>query len=156
MKKSRILALAMAVVICMTGCGSDSTDTKTETKELTITEAATEEIKQELPFNITISNNYRNDTTGNWRKASYAETAYVMEDYAVDYYKIYFGSNDEIHFVWNASLGTVTQITYVLGELEVATFEYVSGEEHDANKACSGMMLKDVMINIETGEVEEL
>lgn len=63
-----------------------------------------------------------------------------------------FVSDDEIHGVWNATLGTMTCIKVMSGLLFVDTYEYVDGEEHDANLMFSGMLLDSKIIDKETGE----
>ena len=63
-----------------------------------------------------------------------------------------FTSDDEIHAVWNATLGTMASIKAMSGLLFIDTFEYVKGEEHDAKLLFSGMLLDSLILNIETGE----
>lgn len=40
--------------------------------------------------------------------------------------------------------------------LDVAIMEYVDKEEHDAALACSGMLLAEYHVNIESGEIEKI
>ena len=63
-----------------------------------------------------------------------------------------FRSDEEIHAVWNATLGTMTSIKAMSGLLFIDTFEYVDGEEHDAKLLFSGMLLDSQIIDIETGK----
>ena len=68
-----------------------------------------------------------------------------------------FKSNDEIHAIVNFNLKTTAKLSMLTDELlEVTTYEYVKGEEHDADKLFTGMLLTDITININTGEVEQL
>ena len=40
--------------------------------------------------------------------------------------------------------------------LDVSIMDYVDKEEHDAALACSGTLLKEYHVNIDTGEIEEI
>ena len=108
-----------------------------------------------LGFNVTFSKTYRNDTTGNWRLARIAENINI-EEYAVDYYNNYFESDTEVHIIINFSLNTTTCITVMGNLLDVTIMEYVDKEEHDAVIACTGTLLKEYHVNIDTGEIEEI
>lgn len=63
-----------------------------------------------------------------------------------------FSSPEEIHGVWNATLGTTTCIKAMSGLLFVDTYEYVDGEEHDAKILFSGTLLDSKIVDIATGE----
>ncbi len=105
---------------------------------------------------ISFSKSVRNDKTGNWRIAQFAE-AIDFNEYAVSYYQKYFKSDDEVHFVINRTYGTISRLNAVLGEwLYITTFEYVEGEEHDANQLMSGMMLSNYVVSLKTGEIEKI
>ncbi len=108
-----------------------------------------------LGFNVDFSKTYRNDVTGNWRLARIAENIDI-EEYALDYYKNYFEADNEIHIIINFSLNTTTRIMVMGNLLDVATMEYVEKEEHDAALACSGMLLNEYHISIDTGEIEKI
>ncbi len=97
----------------------------------------------------------RNDTTGNWR---FSATAYNVPpaDFAFEYYQMMFSSDDEIHAIWNATLGTMTRVSVMSGLLFVDTMEYVDGEQHDANLLFSGMLLDSRVLDAATGEEVEL
>lgn len=97
----------------------------------------------------------RNDVTGLWRR-SVTSDSLVPADYALEYYERMFVSDDEIHSIWNATLKTTTKITAGFGLLHVDTYEYVDGEEHDAKIMFSGLHLGKQIIDLETGEVEEV
>lgn len=111
--------------------------------------------KELLGFNVMFSKTYRNDTTGNWRLARIAEDIKI-EEYALDYYNNYFESDDEIHIIINFTLNTTTRIAVMENLLDVSIMEYVDKEEHDAKLACSGMLLAEYYINIESGEIEKI
>lgn len=116
---------------------------------------ATEENENPLGFNVSFSDTYRNDVTGNWRLARIAENIDI-EEYAVKYYNNYFKSDNEIHIVINFTLNTTTRITVMGNLLDVSIMEYVDKEEHDAKLACSGMLLSEYHVNIDTGEIEKI
>lgn len=127
-------------------------ESSSEVLSSTSTEPANED---PLGFNVMFSDTYRNDVTGNWRLARIAEDINI-EEYAVDYYNNYFESDSEIHIIINFTLNTTTRITVMGNLLDVSIMEYVDKEEHDAKLACSGMLLKEYHVNIDTGEIEEI
>lgn len=103
-------------------------------------------------FEITLFySSVRNDVTGNWRLSAGASSIPISEC-ALEYYDAMFTSDDEIHAVWNSTLGTMTSIKVMSGLLFIDTFEYVKGEEHNAKLLFSGMLLNSLILNIETGE----
>lgn len=108
-----------------------------------------------LDFNVSFSKSYRNDVTGNWRLANIAEQIDI-EKYALQYYQNYFESDQEVHIIINFTLKTTTRITVIGNMLDVSIMEYVDKEEHDAKVACSGELLKEYFVNIDTGEIEEI
>lgn len=108
----------------------------------------------DLTFNF--EDSVRNDSTGKWKISKIAESA-DPTDYALDYYKTLFSSDDEIHAIINFSKNTTSKISVLSPELlDVTIQEYVDGEEHDANLLFSGNLLKEYHINTSTGEVEEI
>ena len=135
-----------------------SNDTNTQPEEIEKTEndesqstialddsSAQESSSDPLGFNVMFSKTYRNDTTGNWRLARIAENINI-EEYAVDYYNNYFESDSEIHIIINFTLNTTTRITVMGNLLDVSIMDYVDKEEHDAALACSGTLLKNIML----------
>lgn len=125
------------------------------TSPLTSPSESKVENENPLGFNVDFSKTYRNDVTGNWRLARIAENINI-EEYALDYYKNYFEADNEIHIIINFSLNTTTRIMTMGNLLDVTTMEYVKKEEHDAALACSGMLLSEYHVNIDTGEVEKI
>lgn len=102
------------------------------------------------------SDNVNNDVTGKWRISKVATTRKAT-DYALEYYKTLFSSDDEIHGIVNFTDSTTIRITSVLSDtINVSVLSYVDGEEHDAKLLFSGDLLEDYWINIETGEVEDI
>ena len=108
-----------------------------------------------LGFNVVYSDSYRNDVTGKWRLSKIAENIDI-ENYALDYYKNYFKSDDEIHIIVNFTRNTTTRINAIGTLLDVAIMDYVDGEEHDAKLACSGTLLAEYHVNIDTGEITKV
>lgn len=91
------------------------------------------------------------DVTGLWRIAATSDN-FVAEENAVEYYRAFFASDDEVHAVWNATLGTMTRITCSGGILSASTLEYVDGEEHSAKTLFSGAVLSTTNYNAVTGD----
>lgn len=104
---------------------------------------------------ILFDTSVRNDTTGRWRLMRIASSKNIL-DYAVDYYKAYFESDDEIHFVVNFSLNTTTVIARYADYLDITIHEYVKGEEHDAKILGGGDVLKEYWVYIDSGEIVDL
>lgn len=96
-----------------------------------------------------------NDVTGRWRLALVSD-GLDMEKYAVSYYQTYFESDAEIHFVVDFTRNTTTKITYVLGSLSVDVYDHADGEEHDAKVMPSGTKLASYLVDVATGEIEEV
>lgn len=104
---------------------------------------------------ITFFGDYQNDVTGNWKRAT-TSAIFDPQDYALSYYDTYFGSNDETHFIVNFTMNTTTRISNIGGVLDVSIYDYVDGEEHDADKACSGTLLNEYNVDIGTGEITKI
>ncbi len=98
----------------------------------------------------------RNDTTGKWKVCSIAESAFDVPKYASSYYKKYFKSNDEVHFIVNFTSKTTTRITCLTNFLDIAIHEYVDKEEHDAKVLCSGQLLNEYHVYLDNGDVEKI
>lgn len=159
------------VAIALIGSAIGNSDTKTSTDsqianvsvttsepdvtaESEITENSTME-DDPLGFNVLFSDSYNNDVTGNWRLARISENINI-EEYALDYYNNYFQSDDELHIIINFTLNTTTRISVIGNILDVSILEYVDKEEHDAKLACSGMLLNEYHVNIDSGEIEKI
>lgn len=174
--KKKILIVCLICTLGLSACSSSSdteaaqdtqsveteteTQTESETPEVTQEQESEPEISEEpeedpLGFNVMFSATYRNDTTGNWRLARIAEDIDI-ENYAVDYYNNYFTSDDEIHIIINFTRNTTTRINKLGNLLDVTIMEYVDGEEHDAKIACSGDLLAEYQVDIDSGEIEKI
>lgn len=91
-----------------------------------------------------------NDVTGNWRELVVYSNKPVDADLAMEYYDAYFDSDDEIHWITNLYLKTVTRLSKMGNILNVATSEYQDGEENDAKKLGGGMALGSFAVDMDT------
>lgn len=114
-----------------------------------------EEADKPLGFNLSYTDSYRNDVTGKWRLSKIAEDIDI-EKYALDYYKNYFNSDDEIHIIVNFTRNTTARINVMGNLLDVSIMDYVDGEEHDAKIACSGTLLSEYHVNIDNGNIKSI
>lgn len=97
----------------------------------------------------------RNDVTGNWRISTIAESIDIQE-YVVSYYYKYFTSDTEIHAIVNFTYNTTTKISVMGNSLDVCIYDYVDGEEHDAKLLFGGTLLKEYLVDIDNGNIEEI
>lgn len=93
-----------------------------------------------------------NDVTGKWRLSTVSTTC-AIENYALDYYKKLFKSDDEIHAIINFTDNTTSCLSIVGGELNVTVHQYITGEENDAKILFGGSVIAQYYINLTTGEV---
>lgn len=98
----------------------------------------------------------RNDKTGNWRYSAFSESGLDISEYALSYYKEYFKADKEIHAVINFADKTTTRINCSGEMLFVTVYEYVDGEEHDADLMFSGNIISDYIVYTDNGDVEVL
>lgn len=180
--KQKIIIIALASCMFMfVACGANTTDepvveqdetmaeeTNTEdsvidTEETIIEENDASEDKEALRdafedeiggSGLTFYSNVHNDNTGNWRVAVIYTSENIV-DHAVNYYNAYYGTDDEVHFICNLGLRTTTRFNVYDGVIYASTFDYVDGEEHDANVLPGGDLVTSYSVNIETGEIEE-
>lgn len=102
------------------------------------------------------STTVRNDVTGKWRMAKISTSEDILE-YAKSYYENNFRSDDETHAIVNLTLKTTTCVSKLFdGIINVTIHEYIKGEEHDAKKLFSGMVLGDYWIYLDNGDIEEI
>ena len=158
-KKWWFWVIIVVILAAIFGNSGTNDSVKDETKDaISSTEQQTEEKQDNSTSKDDISfvvSNVRNDVTENWRIATIAENI-EMQDYALDYYKEYFKSDDEIHAIVNFNYKTTTKISVMGNLLDVSVYEYVDKEEHDAKLLFSGMLLKEYHVNKDTGEIEEI
>lgn len=96
-----------------------------------------------------------NDVTGNWRYITIAENTDFIE-YALSYYNTYFEDDNEIHAIVNFTNKTTTKISVLGNMLDVTIYEYVDGEEHDANLMYSGMVYSEYFVYLDNGDIEQI
>lgn len=134
------------------------------TIEVTTPEAADEsDLKKNFDKSFSDSasifdNEVRNDKTGKWRLYK-TSTSEDIVNHAVDYYKAYFASDSELHFIINFHpQQNSTTVIRVIDEntLNVTEHEYVAKEEHDANELGGGNVIADYFVDIETGAIEKI
>lgn len=106
-----------------------------------------------LGFKVIFRRIYRNDATGKLRSAQIPEDISI-EEYAVDYYNNYFTFDDEVHIVINKNTRTTARITYESGMLNIRIMKYVDGEEYDAEIACTGELIKEYNVDVNTEKIE--
>lgn len=106
-------------------------------------------------INIDFENSVRNDSTGKWRLARIADNINI-EEYALDYYKNYFESDDEIHAVVNFTNNTTTNLSCFGDMLFVTTYNYVDKEEHDADLLFTGEKISEFCVYIDNGDIEKV
>ncbi len=94
----------------------------------------------------------KNDKTGKWRLTRLS-TGKKITEYAVSYYKAYFGSDEEVHAVINDADHTTSSILRYGDSLLVDVHEYANNEENDASILCIGALKSAWLINIQTGAV---
>ena len=99
--------------------------------------------------------NVNDDITGNWRM-TYVDTKETAEDYAIAYYKEYFKSDNEIHFLVNQHLKTTAVISKFNNQLDVRIYEYTLGEEYSADTIASGIFYGEWYVHLDTGEIQKL
>lgn len=99
--------------------------------------------------------NVNDDITGNWRM-TYVDTKETAEEYAIAYYKEYFKSDNEIHFLVNQHLKTTAVISKFNNQLDVRIYEYTLGEEYSADTIASGIKYGEWYVHLETGEIKQL
>ena len=156
-----LLALAFSLTACGGSASSTASSVASSTPVSSVSESVTPETDSTsaesspldgVNFSVT---KVRNDATGNWRISCIDENL-DMSGYALDYYKQYFTSDSEIHFIVNFNYNTTTKIMVMGGDLDVTVQEYVAKEEHDAKVLGSGTVLAEYFVNIETGEIEKV
>lgn len=91
------------------------------------------------------------DVTGLWRRSG-TRSNVPPSEFAIEYYRTMFSSDEEIHAVWNTSLNTTTRISVSSNCLFVDTYKYVKNEERDAKALFSGELLDSLVIDLDTGK----
>lgn len=151
MKIKRLLLAMTITSFILAGCGDKKTDAQKKVDEM-------------IGDDISIMENVRDDTTGNFRYVSIVSSA-SAEEWADDYYKAYFKDKDEIHFIVNFGNKTTNVIRTLAsdkdspadgGIIDLTIKEHVDKEELSAKTLGDGMMYGEYMIDTDTGKVEQL
>lgn len=116
---------------------------------------ADESMKFTESIYFTYKSSVPNDVTGKWRLST-TSTSFDIASYALNYYKTYFKSDDEIHAVINKSNGTTSSLSVVAGQLNVTVHRYIDEEENDAKILFSGDVISQYYIDMNTGEVSKV
>ena len=132
--------------------GQDSAPEESVEQSAQLEEESTE---NPLGFSVTFNSEYPNDVTGNWRLAMITEDIDI-ENYVLDYYNNYFTADKEVHIIINFARNTTTRINKFGNILYVTIMDYVDTEEHDAKLACTGNLLAEYHVDIESGEIEKI
>ena len=129
-------------------------DVSEETQENTYAavESADTSVLDDMDIKV---RNVNDDITGNWRM-TYVDTKETAEEYAIAYYKEYFKSDNEIHFLVNQHLKTTSVISKFNNQLDVRIYEYALGEEYSADTIASGIKYGEWYVHLETGEIKQL
>ena len=130
----------ICLLLALAGCG------KSEEKQLQ------DSLKDEI--SLSYLGDVHNDKTGKWKLAECVTTE-EMSTYLPEYYAAYFGSDDEVHALVNFSNNTTSCIKVSDSNLMIEVHEYVKGEELDAGKLFSGMLIKTYVMDKETGEITD-
>ena len=131
-----------------------SVDVPEETQENTYAavESADTSVLDDMHIKV---RNVNDDITGNWRM-TYVDTKETAEEYAIAYYKEYFKSDNEIHFLVNQHLKTTAVISKFNNQLDVRIYEYTLGEEYSADTIASGIFYGEWYVHLDTGEIQKL
>ncbi len=97
----------------------------------------------------------QNDVTGNWRISTIAENIDI-EYYALDYVKRYLHNKSQVHAIVNFTRNTTTSIKKYGNIIYVDIYDYVKGEEHDANRLFTGTLLQQYFVYIDNGDIEKI
>lgn len=89
-------------------------------------------------------------------RRSKQDSNYMLCDNCRKKYKLTNNHSNEYHIIINFTLNTTSNITVIGNLLDVTTYDYVDQEEHDAKLACSGTLLSEYHVNIDTGEIEKI
>lgn len=104
-------------------------------------------------MDINLTEKIKKDPTGNIRLAKVTGEK-PAEEYALDYYKMYFKDDKEVHAIINYTLNTTACITSVGNKINVRIYEHVDGEENDAKKLFTVEKYAEYNVSKETGTIE--
>ena len=170
-KKRNVMAVILIaiIVICIIGimakkpAGDDkpANDKKETVESLTISDSSEKETETTGKsatidgVDVIFSDNVKNDATGNARLAKVTGEKSV-EEYVLDYYKMYFKSDQEVHAIVNYTLNTTACVTSVGDKINVRIYEHIDGEEQDAKKLFTGEKYAEYNVDKETGTIDKV
>jgi len=170
-KRRNVMAVILIaiIVICIIGimakkpAGDDkpATDKKETVESLTLSsnsEKETETTGKSATIDgvdVIFSDNVKNDATGNARLAKVTGEKSV-EEYVLDYYKMYFKSDQEVHAIVNYTLNTTACVTSAGDKINVRIYEHIDGEEQDAKKLFTGEKYAEYNVDKETGAIDKV
>lgn len=96
--------------------------------------------------------NVPQDTTSMFRMLVTYSDVEIDKDLAIEYTNAYISSDNQIHFIVNPSLRTTTRINKLGNLIFVTQHEYIDEEENDLNLLSDGEVVKEFILNLETGE----
>lgn len=94
---------------------------------------------------LVYSESVNKDVTGKWRCILITDDIDI-KDYAWSAFEKYKKTDEDIIGVINFTKKTSTSIKDLGGFLDVSTYEYIKGEEHDAKEMFGGMLLEEYFI----------
>ena len=150
MEKKRIAAIAAsaALAITLAGCGGSSQPSSSAT---TPEMAALEESAGQFLY----TDDVHGDKTGNWHCFTY-HSASEPVDIASAYASAYGVQPGEVHALVNLGTKVSANLTTDGSVLYVDEYEYVQGEENDAEKMFTGQALSKYIVHLDSGEIEKL
>jgi hypothetical protein len=170
-KRRNVMAVILIaiIVICIigimakkpTGDDKHATDKKEKVESLTISDSSekeTETTEKSVAIDgvdVIFSDNVKNDATSNTRLAKVTGEKSV-EKYVLDYYKMYFKSDQEVHAIVNYTLNTTACVTSVGDKINVRIYEHIDGEEQDAKKLFTGKKYAEYNVDKETGTIDQV
>ena len=170
-KRRKVMAVILIaiIVICIIGImakkpeGDDkpATDKKETVESLTISDSSEKETETTGKVvaidgvDVIFSDNVKNDATGNVRLAKVTGEK-AVEEYVLDYSKMYFKSDQEVHAIVNYTLNTTACVTSVGDKINVRIYEHIGGEEQDAKKLFSGEKSAEYNVDKETGAIDKV
>ena len=168
--RKTIIALILVALLSFAACSSQTPDPSESTPDSS-TEATTEAAPEatdasdpkqadkdalaEKIGRITFREDLPGDKTGNWRVALINYDGDILE-HVLDYYKAYFTSDEEVHFLVNQADDRTVRINAYGTTLLCTVLERVDGGDFNALMVNTGDELSSYQITVETGEVKQL
>jgi len=109
-------------------------------------------------IDVKFMGNVNNDVTGNWRYATIPVSENIDTiEYVLSYYRKYFKSDNEIHFIVNFNSNSLVSLNTFDGDtIYITVREHINGEERNAKTIDSGTKLGEYRIYTDNGDIEKL